>query len=161
MGATLAALAGVNIVSGPGMLNFVSCQSLEKLVLDNEICAMTKRLLEGIAFREDSAGFDALKDFADSANRSFMTTDHTRRFFRDEVYYPSDVVDRGTQGDWEEGGSIQSSDRAHAKARTLLDNPELSMASNDLIVSLESIMTADAKAHGLEALPDWRIYSAP
>jgi trimethylamine--corrinoid protein Co-methyltransferase len=40
MGATLAALAGINNVSGPGMLDFESCFSLEKLVLDNEICGM-------------------------------------------------------------------------------------------------------------------------
>ncbi|MEJ2720088.1 MAG: trimethylamine methyltransferase family protein [bacterium] len=161
MGATLAALAGVNIVSGPGMLDFVSCQSLEKLVLDNEICAMAQRLLEGIAFREDSAGFDALRDFADSANRSFMTTEHTRRFFKDEVYYPSEVIDRGTQGDWERSGSLQSSDRAHAKVRRLLDDPALSMAAGDLIDELESIMTADANTHGLDRLPEWRFYSAP
>ena len=52
-GATLAALAGINSVSGPGMLDFESCQSLEKLVVDNEICGMTYRLLEGIQPRED------------------------------------------------------------------------------------------------------------
>ncbi|UCH83866.1 MAG: trimethylamine methyltransferase family protein [Candidatus Latescibacterota bacterium] len=157
MGATLAALAGVNIVSGPGMLNFVSCQSLEKLVLDHEICAMTHRLIDGIAFRETTAGFDALKDFADSASRSFMTTEHTRRFFRDEVYYPSDVVDRGTQGDWEQGGSTRASERAHAKVRELLDNPELSLADDDLIGELEAIITADAKNFGVHELPDWRV----
>ncbi len=38
MGATLAALSGINSISGPGMLDFSSCFSLEKLVLDNEIC---------------------------------------------------------------------------------------------------------------------------
>ena len=47
MGATLAALAGVNSVSGPGMLDFESCQSLEKLVVDNEICGMRSRLVAG------------------------------------------------------------------------------------------------------------------
>ena len=40
MGAVLAGLSGINSVSGPGMLDFESCQSLEKLVLDDEICAM-------------------------------------------------------------------------------------------------------------------------
>ena len=44
MGATLAALSGINSVSGPGMLDFESCQSLEKLVVDNEICGMAQRL---------------------------------------------------------------------------------------------------------------------
>ena len=53
IGAALAALSGINSVSGPGMLDFESCQSLEKLVLDNEICGMTYRLLRGIEPRED------------------------------------------------------------------------------------------------------------
>ncbi|MCS7316168.1 MAG: trimethylamine methyltransferase family protein, partial [Bryobacteraceae bacterium] len=48
MGAVLATLAGINSVSGPGMLDFESCQSLEKLVLDNEICGMCYRLGRGI-----------------------------------------------------------------------------------------------------------------
>ncbi|MBW2278869.1 MAG: trimethylamine methyltransferase family protein, partial [Deltaproteobacteria bacterium] len=48
VGATLAALSGINNISGPGMLDFESCHSLEKLVLDNEICGMMHRLLRGI-----------------------------------------------------------------------------------------------------------------
>jgi hypothetical protein len=52
-GAILAALSGINSISGPGMLDFESCQSLEKLVVDNEICGMTYRLLRGIEPRED------------------------------------------------------------------------------------------------------------
>ena len=37
IGAVLAALAGVNVVSGPGMLNYESSISFEKLVIDDEI----------------------------------------------------------------------------------------------------------------------------
>ena len=46
----LTALAGINAVSGPGMLYFESCQSLEKVVFDAEACAMARRLAkeEGI-----------------------------------------------------------------------------------------------------------------
>ena len=44
MGATLAALSGINNISGPGMLDFESCQSLEKLIVDNEICGMAFRI---------------------------------------------------------------------------------------------------------------------
>ena len=35
------------------MLDFESCQSLEKLVLDNEICAKVQRLIRGIEARDD------------------------------------------------------------------------------------------------------------
>ncbi len=47
MGVTIAALSGINNVSGPGMLDFESCQSLEKLVLDHEICGSVLRLARG------------------------------------------------------------------------------------------------------------------
>ena len=53
MGAVLAGLSGINSVSGPGMLDFESCQSLEKLVLDDEICGMVARLRRGIEPRDD------------------------------------------------------------------------------------------------------------
>jgi trimethylamine--corrinoid protein Co-methyltransferase len=43
VGALLAALSGIDVVSGPGMLEFVRCQSLEKLVLDHEACRMAFR----------------------------------------------------------------------------------------------------------------------
>ena len=47
MGAIIAALSGINVISGPGMLDFESCQSLEKIVVDNEICGMALRLVMG------------------------------------------------------------------------------------------------------------------
>ncbi len=158
MGTVLAALAGVNIVSGAGMLDFVSCQSLEKLVLDNEICLMARRLIDGIAFREKTAGYDVLREFAAGAGKSFMTSDHTRRYFRDEVYYPGPVIDRATRGEWEKAGSSNAAERANTTVRSILDAPQPSMASGDLIDRLESIILADAKSLGIESLPDWRVF---
>ncbi len=154
MGAMLAALAGVNVISGPGMLNFESCQSLEKLVIDNEICAMADRLIDGIGFREEVVGFDVLREFAES--KSFLTSEHTRRFFRDEAYYPSDVVDRSTHGEWEKGGQLSAAERAHQKVRAMLENPELWILDKTVIDELESVMTADAKKYGIDQLPDWQ-----
>ena len=52
-GAIMAALSGVNMVSGAGMLDFESCQSLEKLVLDAEAIGMAKRLIGGVEAREE------------------------------------------------------------------------------------------------------------
>ena len=62
MGATLAAVSGVNNVSGPGMHDFESCQSLEKLVLDHEICGLTLRLTRGIELRDDPIALSILAE---------------------------------------------------------------------------------------------------
>ncbi len=156
MGMTLAALAGVNVVSGGGMLDFETCQSLEKLVLDNEVASMAQRLISGIVFRGGAEGFDLLKEFAES--KSFLTSEHTRRFFREEAYYPSEVVDRSTLGDWEQGGSLSAGERAHKKVQKILKSAEISPPDDDALNEMINLMTSDAKKHGQGRLPDWRLF---
>jgi trimethylamine--corrinoid protein Co-methyltransferase len=155
MGTTLAILSGVNVVAGAGMLDFVNCQSLEKLVADAEACAAAKRLRAGIVFREATAGLDVLTELARS--KDFLTSAHTRRFFRDEVYYPSDLIDRSNMGDWEKRGALSTVDRAHRRVEHLLAAPPASEPpSGDVLNALEELMAADARAHGVDHVPDWR-----
>jgi trimethylamine--corrinoid protein Co-methyltransferase len=153
-GVLMAALAGVNIVSGPGMLNFVGTQSLEKLLLDGEICAMAARLLEGVSFRGSPEALEVLRDHV--ADKSFLTADHTRKYFREEVHFPSDVIDRGSQGDWEAAGRPDAQGRAHLAVRAMLDAPDVNVPDAALIDELESIILADARAMGVDSLPNWR-----
>jgi trimethylamine--corrinoid protein Co-methyltransferase len=105
MGATLAVLAGINNISGPGMLDFESCQSLEKLVVDNEICGMIFRMIKGIEPRED---FPALPRFKELLKeKHLLISEHTLRYLREEHYFPGTVIDRANRARWlEEGGLI-------------------------------------------------------
>jgi len=153
-GVVMAALAGVNIVSGPGMLNFVGTQSLEKLLLDGEICAMAARLLDGVAFRGSPEALDILRDHA--ADKSFLTADHTRKYYREEAYFPSDVIDRGSQGEWEAADRPDAMGRAHDAVRSILASPTVDAPDAALIDELESIVLADAREMGVDTLPDWR-----
>ncbi len=157
MGAAIAALARINIVSGPGMLDFSSCQSVEKLVLDGEVCMIAKRLIQGIRMRDGEAGFDVLREVIGTAGSSFITSEHTRRYFREEVYYPGAVVDRGTYGDWEKAGRKSAADRAHALVAEIVEKAKRSMAAPELVHRLESIVSEDAAKHGVHSLPDWRM----
>ncbi|MCU0484197.1 MAG: trimethylamine methyltransferase family protein, partial [Chloroflexi bacterium] len=47
--AMVGALAGINMISGAGMLDVLLCQSAEKLVVDAEAIGMVRRLLRGVA----------------------------------------------------------------------------------------------------------------
>jgi len=88
----LAALAGINSVSGPGMHYFESCQSPEKTVLDAELCRMARRLAAGIEVRDDfpsDAIFDELL-----RERNLLTAEHTLKYFRLEHCVPGPVIDR-------------------------------------------------------------------
>jgi trimethylamine--corrinoid protein Co-methyltransferase len=109
----LAASAGsVDLVSGPGMLNFESCQSLEKLILDNEICGMVRRFREGLAGEGDTIGTDAILEGLSEGN--YLTAEETLRLYRKECCYPGKVIDRRSLMD--EGAVDQGGFAARAKA---------------------------------------------
>lgn len=88
----MAAAGSVDFVSGPGMLNFESCQCLEKLVLDNDICGLARRFKQGMVPRGETLGIDAIKQGLDEGN--FLTTEDTLCLYKEEAYYPSDIIDR-------------------------------------------------------------------
>ena len=53
MGALLAGIKGINMISGAGMIDFETTQSIQKVVIDNEICGMVHKFLKGIIQRDD------------------------------------------------------------------------------------------------------------
>jgi len=151
-GAILAALAGINVVSGPGMLDFESCQSLEKLVLDNEICGMAYRLVDGIALREEPLALHILKKIGRMDH--FITDPHTLKWFKEEAYFPGPTIDRGTLGEWEQSGLLTSAQRAHQQVEKILAEAKSKPPKDKVIKELEKILLADAKKYGMEKLPE-------
>ncbi len=152
MGATLAALAGINNISGPGMLDFESCFSLEKLVLDNEICGMTFRMLKGIEPKED---FPSLPRFEELLREDhLLISDHTRRYLKEEVYFPGPVIDRANRSRWQEEGSRTLSERAHIEVEKMLDEYEPVKLSDDSKAELVKLMETEARKYGMDKLPE-------
>jgi len=151
MGAIIAVLSGVNNVSGPGMLDFESCQSLEKLVLDNELCAMALRLAEGIDVSEFPFAIELISSALEK--KEFLSLPHTMKHYRSEGYYPGDVIDRGTYGKWEKGERLDAAGRAHRKVEEILSKHEPEPLEADVVNFLRERMEAEAKKYGMDSLP--------
>ncbi|MCS7306862.1 MAG: trimethylamine methyltransferase family protein [Thermoguttaceae bacterium] len=151
IGAVLAVLARINNVSGPGMLDFENCQSLEKLLLDNEICGMAFRLAAGIQPRED---FPALPLFEELLReRHLLIADHTRRWLKEEIYFPGPVIDRTRRQRWEQQGSPSLLDRAHREVQRLIQSAPPSPLADHIRRDLIARMEAEAHRYGLAKLP--------
>jgi trimethylamine--corrinoid protein Co-methyltransferase len=151
MGAVLGALSGINSISGPGMIDFESCQSLEKLVLDNEMCGMVFRLVEGIEPRED---FPALGLFEELLQeRHLLISDHTRRYLRKEIFFPGAVIDRANRTRWEQQGSLSLEERAHRQINELLKTYKPSTLPEEAKKELTDLMDREASRYGQERLP--------
>ena len=151
IGAVLAALSGVNNVSGPGMLDFESCLSLEKLVLDNEICGMTYRLIAGIEPKEDFPAMGIFRELL--KEKHLLISEHTRRHLKTEHFFPGPVIDRARRSRWEEKGSLTLGQRAHREVEKLLENYQPSGPSDDVKKELTKLMTKEASRHGQNSLP--------
>ncbi|MBN1348250.1 trimethylamine methyltransferase family protein [candidate division KSB1 bacterium] len=152
MGALFAALSGLNVIAGPGMLSFQTCQSLEKLVIDNEICGACLRLQRGIEMHEPSIANDLMGDIHHAEH--FLTSPNTLRWMRDEFFTPSDIIDRYPSFAPDQKSILE---RAHAKGQSILSNEPVPALENELRDELERMMLADAKKAGMVKLPDLRI----
>jgi trimethylamine--corrinoid protein Co-methyltransferase len=150
-GTLLAALAGVNMVSGAGMMDFESCQSFEKLVLDAEIIGMAKRLILGIEAREEPIALTLMRKLGHRAD--YLAEPHTRNWFRRELHIPSEVIDRGSLDGWKRRGSKSALQRASERVDLLIAKYEAPPVSAELCSELRTIAAAAARKFGMEHLP--------
>ncbi|HMK09555.1 MAG TPA: trimethylamine methyltransferase family protein, partial [Anaerolineales bacterium] len=150
-GTILAALAGVNMVSGAGMMDFESCQSLEKLVVDAEIIGMAKRMLAGIERREDPIAVPLMRRLGHRAD--YLGQEHTLQWFQKETYIPSALIDRGSLDSWRAQGGPSTFERARRRVEELLGTyrpPELPAG---LPAELRRIAASEARRFGMDELP--------
>lgn len=151
IGATLAALAGINNISGPGMIDFESCQSLEKLVLDNEMCGMTFRLIDGITPRDD---FPALPIFQELLReKHLLIAEHTTRYRHKEIFFPGPAIDRANRERWKQQGAMDLNARLHNEVNKLLKSYQPSTLPETTKKDLVKLMEKEARRYGQDHLP--------
>jgi trimethylamine--corrinoid protein Co-methyltransferase len=149
MSVMLGALAGINMISGAGMLDFLACHSIEKLVIDAEAIASAQRLIEGIQWRGVSL---AVEMFAQTGLQGdFLKLKETRALFRKEQHFPSAVIDRGLPA--ADGTNPNILERAHRRVEELVAAYERQPLPVDIEKELIAFSLREAKLSGLEGLP--------
>jgi trimethylamine---corrinoid protein Co-methyltransferase len=152
MGSTLiAALSGANMISGCGMLAFESCLSFEKLVIDAEIIGMAKHLYAGMQVRDNPIALPLLRKSAHKGD--FLAQSHTRKWYNQEQYLPSSVIDRASFDGWEKRGSKSTFERARDRVDQLLITYVPSLISDGLQKELRDITLSAANKFGMAHLP--------
>ena len=142
----VASLAGIDIISGPGMLDFCNTFSLEKLVIDNEICGMAHRLLKGIEFSDETLAAELISEMGSFGD--YLSTKHTLKWFKKEPYLPSGVIDRQNFEKWHEKGGKSSFDHAREIVEEILKNPKAPALSPEKNKALDNAWKLIALADG-------------
>jgi trimethylamine---corrinoid protein Co-methyltransferase len=151
MGAALAALAGINQISGPGLMDFGSCFSLAKLVVDHEVCAMAARLRAGVR-PPDPSSIELLEELLREGH--LLIAADTRRHLREEVSLPGVTLDRSSRARWTSEGQLSIGERAAAEIAALVRRHVPSCLGEDVKRALAERMGFEARQHQMDRLPE-------
>ncbi len=151
MGAVLAACAGVNTVSGPGMLDYVNCFSLEKLAFDDEVAAHALRFVRPVEVKDDLPTGPLLEELL--REKHMLTSEHTLAHWPEELYIPGPMVDRTNWDQWEQQGSRDAAERAADLIEETLDEYDVPALDRDVQEELEGFLRSCATADDV-TLPD-------
>jgi trimethylamine---corrinoid protein Co-methyltransferase len=116
--ALLAALAGVNSVSGPGMLDYVLVFSLAKLVFDDELCGQALHLVREMKPIEDLPTTDLVRELL--AEQHLITAEHTLKHWPEQLYLTGPAYDRMNRENWAKAGSPDLAQRLDAEVEQRL-----------------------------------------
>ena len=152
--AMIGALAGINMISGAGMLDFLACMSIEKLIIDAEAIGMAKRMLKGMQVQTTplAAGMYEGIDF----KGEFLKQRTTRQLLKEEQYLPSAVIDRGSIRTWQQMGSTDVYARAQTQSQDLLNAYQPPDLPSDQVTELRTMVERLAKEAGMDKLPEFK-----
>jgi trimethylamine---corrinoid protein Co-methyltransferase len=108
--ALLAALAGVNSVSGPGMLDFLLVFSLPKLVFDDAMVGQVLHYIRSVRELGDLP-VDGLIDQL-MADQHLIMAPHTLEHWPEELFLPSPLIDRDNREAWLRAGGKEIDERS-------------------------------------------------
>jgi trimethylamine--corrinoid protein Co-methyltransferase len=145
--AVLGALSGIDMISGAGMIDFLACHSIEKLVIDAEAIASAQRLVAGIVPRGDSLATAAFAQIGLSGE--FLKLKETRALFRQEQHMPSEVIDRGSRT---EMAATDTFARARVRVEELVARYVAPQIDESVLRRWEAIVARESSRAGVAVL---------
>jgi len=133
------------------MLDLESCLSYEKLVIDAEMIGMLKRFVMGIEMRDDPIALALMQKSGHKGN--FLSLPHTRNWYREEQYLPSEVIDRASFEGWKSRGEKSTFERARERAEKLIATYQPNQITEALRQELRAITLRAAQTFGMQSLP--------
>ncbi len=150
LGALLAALGGIGVVSGAGMLKFENRQSLEKIVLDHEAISIVRRLCRGIEIHERPMASHLMEALIGKGH--LLDHPHTRTWLRREHHFPGPAFERRAEPPAEREAS-GAHGRAREEVERLLAGPAEPVLPAGTCEELVGIMAAEFQRHGASLPP--------
>ena len=135
------ALAGANLIYGPGMLESGITFDYAQLVLDSEFIRMIKHVINGFAVDRESLAVDLIKSVGTSGD--FISQMHTFEHMQD--HSQPEFMDRRRMEKWQAAGAPDSYQLALEKTRDILQNHQPDPLPTKVIAELREIIAQTEK----------------
>jgi len=135
--ALIPALAGLNLVTGIGLVASESIASPQQIVIDDEICGIIKRLLEGVYVDEEALALDVIKEVGMEGN--FISHKHTIKYALREHWLPK-LSDRRSPDVWIEAGKKTAIERAKEIAKKVLETHQPEPLPKDIVEEMKKLV---------------------
>ena len=112
--------AGINYITCAGTYESSLAESLELLVIDDELIDIVKRGMNGIKVDENTMAINEIERVA-TEGKNYLMLKHTAKNIRKELVVPK-LSDRDRRGVWQKNGSKDIIERAREKVEQILEN---------------------------------------
>ena len=138
------ALAGANLIYGPGMLESGITFDYAQLVLDCEFIRMIKHVIRGFVVDGESLAVDVIKSAAMSGD--FISHKHTLEHMQE--HSQPEFMDRSRMEKWKAAGARDSYQRALEKTRDILQNHRPEPLPEKVLADIRSIIAETQRELG-------------
>jgi trimethylamine--corrinoid protein Co-methyltransferase len=133
----MAALAGANLIYGPGMLESGITFDFAQLVLDSEFIRMIKHVVSGFAVDGETLALEVIKAVGQSGD--FLSQKHTLENM--QGHSQPEFIDRSRMEKWKAAGARDSYQRALEKTRWILQNHQPDPLPEKVLAGIRSVIT--------------------
>jgi len=113
----LETLAGAQLAHDVGYLDSGMTNSIEQVVICDELIAYTKHFMRGLEVSEETLALDLIHQIGPDGD--FLSTEHTLKHYRED-WYPK-LFDRNNYDTWQRKGAKTLRQRAREKALKILE----------------------------------------
>ena len=147
MQVVLSCLSGATLVHDVGFLDSADIGSLEMLIMNDEIIAMTRRVMRGIEVNDETLMLDLMDEVGPGG--LFVSTSQTAKLCRQEIWNP-DMMDRQSWQTWQENGSLTMLDRIKHRLDDILANHKPAPFPRGATEKISAVLNAaeDREGHG-------------
>jgi trimethylamine--corrinoid protein Co-methyltransferase len=131
----LETLAGAQMAHDVGYLEGGMCNSIEQIVMCDEMIAFTKKFMQGLEINDDTLALDLIDEVGPQGD--FMSTQHTLKHFKAD-WYPR-LFDRRNYEEWKAAGSKTLRQRARERTLEILETHKAEPLPADVQLKIDQI----------------------